>query len=293
MSNSKQNNESTLSPITLSIAARIELGRETQSHSNSGIIPFPEGYRATNILKRLTGKERAKVDQWLGWKYQATVFEYLSAAGEVIQMVLRFDRADYPKEIRPLRYLGLDKLGRPQFWMSAIDGHRPLYGLHELANRPDAPVLVVEGEKTAEAAKLLFPDYVAITWSGGAPGVARTEMRPLGATSPGRSLRLALGERGGVTTATAAGADCSTSPDWASAAIGGTVTVVAGGKQLSSEASLVTGALSRALRARSLRLLSARFSSPRCPTTEDVFSTMIPLQVSGCWSDFDGRRVEN
>ena len=179
MSNSVQNNEKTLSPITLSIAARIELGRETQSHSNGGIIPFPEGYRATNILKRLTGKERAKVDQWLGWKYQATVFEYFSAAGEVIQMVLRFDRADYPKEIRPLRYLGLDKLGRPQFWMSAIDGQRPLYGLHDLANRPDASVLVIEGEKTAEAAKLLFPDYVPITWMGGAPGVTRTEMGPL------------------------------------------------------------------------------------------------------------------
>ena len=47
---------------------------------------------------------------------------------------------------------------------------RPLYNLLELLARPDAIALICEGEKTVEAAKLLFPDYVVITSSGGANG---------------------------------------------------------------------------------------------------------------------------
>lgn len=43
----------------------------------------------------------------------------------------------------------------------------PLYGLEHLAARPAAPVLVVEGEKSAEAARNLAPHYVVVTWSGG------------------------------------------------------------------------------------------------------------------------------
>ena len=39
----------------------------------------------------------------------------------------------------------------------------PLYNLLELISRPDSPVLIVEGEKTVEAAKQLFPDYVVVT----------------------------------------------------------------------------------------------------------------------------------
>lgn len=42
------------------------------------------------------------------------------------------------------------------------------YNLLELLARPDAVVLIVEGEKCVEAAKILFPDYVVITSSGGA-----------------------------------------------------------------------------------------------------------------------------
>ena len=50
-------------------------------------------------------------------------------------------------------------------WVSKFPTPRPLYNLSELALRPDSPVLIVEGEKTADAAKL-FPDYVVVTSSG-------------------------------------------------------------------------------------------------------------------------------
>ena len=52
---------------------------------------------------------------------------------------------------------------------------RPLYGLNQLARRRDAPVLVVEGEKAADAAARLFPDYVVLTSSGGANAAAKSD----------------------------------------------------------------------------------------------------------------------
>ncbi|MDD2878442.1 MAG: AAA family ATPase [Acidiphilium sp.] len=60
-------------------------------------------------------------------------------------------------------------------------GPKPLYGLDQLEQRPDAPVIVCEGEKAADAAAALFPDYVAITWPGGTNGVSKADWTPLGA----------------------------------------------------------------------------------------------------------------
>lgn len=49
---------------------------------------------------------------------------------------------------------------------------RPPYGLPDLAARPDAPVLIVEGETTRDAAQLLLPDWVVVTWTNGSKAVA-------------------------------------------------------------------------------------------------------------------------
>ncbi len=54
----------------------------------------------------------------------------------------------------------------------------PLYGLDQLAANPEATVLLVEGEKTAEAASYLFPDLVVLT-SGGSTSVSSADWSPL------------------------------------------------------------------------------------------------------------------
>ena len=56
---------------------------------------------------------------------------------------------------------------------------RPLFGLDLLAARPQAPVLVAEGEKAAKAARILAPDYVGVSWIGGQHGVRHTDWGPL------------------------------------------------------------------------------------------------------------------
>lgn len=155
----------------LTIAERIEKGRETGSCKDGAIVPFPPGLRGQGILSKL-GNFSAKL---LMAGYQASFFEYRSTGNEVIQVVVRFDHPTERKEVRPVRYCGKSEMGQ-KVEFGAIEGQKPLYGLDRLAARPTAPVLVVEGEKTADAANKLFPDCVAITWMSGASSVRRAEM---------------------------------------------------------------------------------------------------------------------
>jgi hypothetical protein len=169
----------------LTIEERIAKGRATDRHYDGAIVPFPPGINARRVYERLDPGERSKVERWIAAGFTLTAFEYRSGGGELMQIVLRFDHPNSDKEIRQVRYCG--KFERESgYWMTAIEPQRPLYGLDRLAARPEAPVLVVEGEKTADAAAKLFPDHVVITWSHGAYNVRQTEMLPLA----GRNLVL-------------------------------------------------------------------------------------------------------
>jgi hypothetical protein len=55
----------------------------------------------------------------------------------------------------------------------------PLYGLETLAKRPDDPVGIVEGEKAADAARLLLPERVWVTSPHGSKAAAEADWSPL------------------------------------------------------------------------------------------------------------------
>lgn len=82
-------------------------------------------------------------------------------------------------------YLGtitrnIDDKGKKTFRASkGFPDPRPLYGLARLAQRPDAPVLVVEGEKVADAAGKIFPDHVCTTSPFGSPNADKADWSPL------------------------------------------------------------------------------------------------------------------
>ena len=85
---------------------------------------------------------------------------------------MRFDD-DGGKKILPLCWTG-------KGWKSkAWPAPRPLYNLDQIAARPDAATIVCEGEKAADAAALIFPEFVATTSSGGARSAAKTDWAPL------------------------------------------------------------------------------------------------------------------
>ncbi len=87
---------------------------------------------------------------------------YRLPAGDVVGIIQRVRLDDGDKSFRQWRW-------SPDGWLAkAMPEPRPLYGLDRLAERPDDPVLIVEGEKTADAAARALPRYVVVTWPGGA-----------------------------------------------------------------------------------------------------------------------------
>jgi putative DNA primase/helicase len=56
---------------------------------------------------------------------------------------------------------------------------RPLYRLPELGQRPWSPVVVVEGEKSADAAAALLPDHVVVSWCNGSKALHTANWQPL------------------------------------------------------------------------------------------------------------------
>jgi hypothetical protein len=100
-------------------------------------------------------------------------WRYADQEGRTLAYTVRFDQPDGSKVILPLSY------GQNGWHWKALLEPRPLYGLPWLKKLPDAPVLLVEGEKTADAAQAYFPDHAVLTWSGGANAVAKADLSPL------------------------------------------------------------------------------------------------------------------
>ena len=101
------------------------------------------------------------------------LWPYRYADGELACYTARWDRPGGGKEIRPL------VLEDGRWRQKGISIFRPLYNLQALWERPDAPVLVVEGEKTSDAARKLFSSYVPTTSIGGANAAHLSDWTPL------------------------------------------------------------------------------------------------------------------
>ncbi len=104
-------------------------------------------------------------------------WEYRNRNGALIGYVVRYKEGQ-KKTVRCFSW-GTDD-DKPAHWSCRrFSRPGPLYGLDRLAERPDAQVIVVEGEKTADAAGRLFPRSVCVTWVGGVDGVRHADFSPL------------------------------------------------------------------------------------------------------------------
>ena len=120
------------------------------------------------------------------YRYGSAAWPYPDADGTIQAYVVRFDLPDGSKDVRPLRFLPPENqppdLLNPRHWRWkgwVAPEEVPLFNLHLLARRPNDPVLIVEGEKTAVAASKLFPSHVVLTWQGGSKRVQRAAIDPL------------------------------------------------------------------------------------------------------------------
>ena len=99
-----------------------------------------------------------------------TTWIYTDATGTPLMAQLRQDPGKRFSMWRPAPTGG---------WESGGLRQRPLYRLPELAKRPAEPVLVVEGEKCADAARGAWPALVVTTWPGGASQPHLADWAPL------------------------------------------------------------------------------------------------------------------
>ena len=102
---------------------------------------------------------------------------YKAGDGSLLGYICRFNLQEGAKEVLP--YIYATDGSRHDWRWQGFDKPRPLYNLDRLAQKPNATVLIVEGEKTADAAQALLPHVVVTAWQGGAKAIKATDWTPL------------------------------------------------------------------------------------------------------------------
>lgn len=136
------------------------------------VAPVPEG-----ALASMPKRHPKHGEPWKRW-------EYRNAEGQLLMVVERYnlpapDGEKPRKTFSPLSYWRNVDNGEGKWQRKSLPEPRPLLNLDRLAADPGAPVVLCEGEKSADAAALLLPDHVATCWPNGASAVKKTDFSPL------------------------------------------------------------------------------------------------------------------
>lgn len=98
------------------------------------------------------------------------VYKYRDRQGNPIGVVLRWDagwdRDD--KDIRPVSWVQESGKSEPTWKWCAFAEPRPLYRGERISQEPNKPILIVEGEQCVDVAEKILPDWIIVTWPGGA-----------------------------------------------------------------------------------------------------------------------------
>lgn len=134
--------------------------------------PCPDSLR---ILRGGEWTETAVVAAW----------PYRNRAGELLGYTCRveFDRPDgtRAKDVIPLTWQVNTETGEEKWRQGALDKPRPLYGAELLDAHPDANIILVEGEKAADATRRLLDGrpFLVLTWAGGCKAVDHADWSAL------------------------------------------------------------------------------------------------------------------
>jgi AAA domain-containing protein/uncharacterized protein DUF6371 len=104
---------------------------------------------------------------------------YHDTSGKGVMAIARYNVIAGDRENRSKQYRPFISDGNGGFIPKFLPDPRPLYNLHKLMANPDAIVVLVEGEKAADAAAELFPEYVVTTSSGGSCQAKNTDLSVL------------------------------------------------------------------------------------------------------------------
>ena len=130
-------------------------------HKNGHATP-----KAFNPLKYPWKRSRDAIEEFFGdfaWTWH-------DPAGSVIGYTVRFNKPGGKKDVKPLT----NQNGH-WIWKAWPDKFHPIYNAHLIVSRPNDPILIVEGEKSADAAAKLFRSHVCVSWYRGAGAVAEPD----------------------------------------------------------------------------------------------------------------------
>lgn len=137
------------------------------------ILPVPDDAPAMDPSALWNPKRGKQV------RYRETArWAYRDHTGALLGYVIRY-LLDGNKITPQITFCQHTETGERRWCVAPFPRPRPLFNLNGLATRPKAPVILVEGEKTAAAAAALFPKAVVVTWPGGTKAVQYADWQPL------------------------------------------------------------------------------------------------------------------
>jgi uncharacterized protein (DUF927 family) len=106
----------------------------------------------------------------------SAIWQYKDSRG-LLAEVHRFDQIE-GKQVLPLSYWR-DIKGQGLWRYKSIPALRPVYNLDKIEASPQSAIVIVEGEKSAEAAAKIFPSSITTTSSGGSKAWSKTSWQAL------------------------------------------------------------------------------------------------------------------
>ncbi len=108
-------------------------------------------------------------------------YEYRNTDNQLLGYAVRLeDKVSGKKQVLPVAYCENSSTKEESWRLKGFNdsGYKPIYGAEKL-HAEMKPILIVEGEKTAEAAQKLTPDHTVISWMGGSKAVDKVNWQNL------------------------------------------------------------------------------------------------------------------
>jgi putative DNA primase/helicase len=109
-------------------------------------------------------------------------FDYLDQDGNLLGHTVRFEwdqDGERHKDYIPQTWCRNNQTGELKWKWLSFPKPRPMYGLQQLKEKPEAIVWVMEGERKADAVNRMAPSVVALAWPGGAKALKYIAFEPL------------------------------------------------------------------------------------------------------------------
>ena len=103
------------------------------------------------------------------------IYKYADSAGRPIGVIMRWNLPNGKKMISQCSWMRHKKTDRCTWKWQAFNAPRPLYKCELLNKMPNADIIIVEGEKAADALAPILSEYIVLSWAGGSKAINQSD----------------------------------------------------------------------------------------------------------------------